>query len=175
MVSINEEVFLPIKNFPDYCVSNLGNVKNIKTGRILRQRFDKDGYKEISIYDENRKYHTKRVHRLVIEAFKENVENKPCVDHINNDRQNNNINNLRYATRIENGRNRVIGKNNTSGAKGVAFSKASNKWRAYITIDGLEAHLGYFNNIEDAKLARVNKVKQVFGEFANQCECETNQ
>ena len=175
MVSINEEVFLPIKNFPDYCVSNLGNVKNIKTGRILRQRFDKDGYKEISIYDENRKYHTKRVHRLVIEAFKENVENKPCVDHINNDRQNNNINNLRYATRIENGRNRVIGKNNTSGAKGISYRKDMKKWEARITIDGIRMSLGCFNNIEDAKQARISAVKKVFGEFVNKCECETNQ
>ena len=171
MASVNEEeIYVQIKSFPNYQVSNFGNVKNTEINKILKQSFDEDGYKQISIYDENRKYHTKRVHRLVIEAFKENVENKPCVDHIDNDRQNNNINNLRFATRVENGRNRVIGKNNTSGAKGVSYRKDSNKWRAWITIDGLFVNLGHFDSFEEAKLARVNKVKQVFGEFANKCE-----
>ena len=174
MASVNEEeIYVQIKDFPHYCVSNLGNVKNIEINKILKQSFNEDGYKQISIYDENRKYHTKRVHRLVIEAFKENVGNKPCVDHIDNDRQNNNINNLRFATRVENGRNRVIGKNNTSGAKGIQYRKDMNKWRARITIDGLEVNLGHFDTFEDAKQARINKVKQVFGEFAN--KCETNQ
>ena len=174
MASVNEEeIYVQIKSFPNYQVSNFGNVKNTEINKILKQSFDEDGYKQISIYDENRKYHTKRVHRLVIEAFKENVENKPCVDHIDNDRQNNNINNLRFATRVENGRNRVIGKNNTSGAKGIQYRKDMNKWRARITIDGLEVNLGHFDTFEDAKQARINKVKQVFGEFAN--KCETNQ
>ena len=175
MASVNEEeIYVQIKDFQNYCVSNLGNVKNIKTNTILKQQFDKDGYKLINIYDENSKMHTKRVHRLVIEAFKENVDNKSCVDHIDNNKQNNNVNNLRFATRVENGRNRVIGKNNTSGAKGITYEKDIKKWRARITIDGLTVHLGLFETIEDAKLARVNKVKQVFGEFANKCECETN-
>ena len=109
------------------------------------------------------------MHRLVANAFLEKVNNKPCIDHIDNNKENNNIENLRFATHQENGRNRAIGKNNTSGAKGIAFCKRESKWRAYITIDGLKVHLGYFDNIEDAKLARVNKVKQVFGEFANKC------
>ena len=173
MASVNEEeIYAQIKDFPDYCVSNLGNIKYIKTNTILKQRFDKYGYKRVNLYDKNRKILTKRTHRLVIEAFKENVENKLCVDHIDNNRENNNICNLRYATHQENTRNRVIGKNSTSGIKGV--TKEGNKWKARITIDGLEMHLGYFNNIEDAKQARINAVKKAFGEFANKCECESN-
>ena len=171
MASVNEEeIYAQIKDFPDYCVSNLGNIKYIKTNTILKQRFDKYGYKRVNLYDKNRKIFTKRTHRLVIEAFKENVENKLCVDHIDNNRENNNICNLRYATHQENTRNSKIRKNSTSGIKGITYHKASNKWQARITIDGLEIHLGLFGNIEDAKQARVNKVKQVFGEFANKCE-----
>ena len=165
-----EEIYVQIKDFPNYCVSNLGNIKYIKTNTILKQRFDKYGYKRVNLYDKNRKIFTKRTHRLVIEAFKENVENKLCVDHIDNNRENNNICNLRYATHQENTRNSKIRKNSTSGIKGITYHKASNKWQARITIDGLEIHLGLFGNIEDAKQARVNKVKQVFGEFANKCE-----
>ena len=173
MVSINEEVFLPIKDFDNYMVSNLGNVKNATTGRILKQRLKK-GYKDICLII-NGKKHSKSIHRLVANAFLENIENKPCVDHIDNDRQNNNINNLRFATRVENGRNRVIGKNNTSGAKGISYRKDMKKWEARITIDGIRMSLGCFNNIEDAKQARISAVKKVFGEFVNKCECETNQ
>ena len=165
-----EEIYVQIKDFPNYCVSNLGNIKYIKTNTILKQRFDKNGYKRVNLYDKNRKIFTKRTHRLVIEAFKENVDNKLCVDHIDNNRENNNICNLRYATHQENTRNSKIRKNSTSGIKGITYHKASNKWQARITIDGLEIHLGLFGNIEDAKQARVNKVKQVFGEFANKCE-----
>ena len=169
MASVNEEeIYAQIKDFPDYCVSNLGNIKYIKTNTILKQRFDKNGYKRVNLYDKNRKILTKRTHRLVIEAFKENVDNKPNVDHIDNNKLNNNINNLRFATHIENSRNRSIPINNTSSVKGVC--KSGNKWRAYICIDGIRMSLGFFDNIEDAKLARITAVKKAFGEFANKCE-----
>ena len=173
MMSINEEVFLPIIDFDNYMVSNLGNVKNIKTGRILRQKLRKDGYKDICLNINGNK-HSKSIHRLVANAFLENIDNKPCIDHIDNDKENNNIENLRFATHQENNRNKKIAKNNTSGVKGITFSKASNKWHARISIDGLKVHLGYFDNIEDAKAARITAVKKAFGEFANQCECESN-
>ena len=166
---MQEEIYIQIKDFPNYQVSNLGNVKNIKTGRILKQRLKKNGYKDITLCVNSNKY-TKLVHQLVAGAFLENIENKTCVDHINNDRQNNNINNLRYATIIENGRNRVIAKNNTSGAKGVSYRKDINKWRAWITIDGLFVNLGHFDTFEEAKQARVDAVKKAFGEFINACE-----
>ena len=171
MASVNEEeIYAQIKDFPNYCVSNLGNVKNATTNQIIKQSANKEGYKRLNIY-KNGKRCNKNVHQLVANAFLENVDNKPCIDHIDNNKENNNIENLRFATYQENTRNSKIAKNNTSSVKGVC--KRGNKWRAYITIDGLEAHLGYFDNIEDAKQARVNKVKQVFGEFAN--KCETNQ
>ena len=171
MMSINEEVFLPIIDFDNYMVSNLGNVKNATTNQIIKQRYNKYGYKRINIY-KNKKMFVKNVHQLVANAFLENVDNKPCIDHIDNNKENNNVSNLRFATHQENVRNSKIAKNNTSGVKGVF--KSGNKWKSYICIDGILQHLGCFDNIEDAKLARVNKVKQVFGEFANKCECETN-
>ena len=58
--------------------------------------------------------------------------------------------------------------NNTTGIKGITREK--NKWRARVKIDGISIHLGYFDNIEDAKQARINKVQQVFGEFAHSSE-----
>jgi len=167
----NEEIYKEIKDFPNYHISNFGNVKNIKTGRILKQRLRHDGYKDITLCVNNKKYN-KSVHRLVIETFLDNVDNKLCCDHIDNNKENNNINNLRWATSKENNQNSKISKNNTSSVKGVCFDKKSNKWRAQIRIDGIKIYLGLYSNLEDAKLARQNAAKSAFKDFINKCELD---
>jgi hypothetical protein len=113
---------------------------------------------------------TRTIHQLVANAFIDNFENKKCVDHIDNNKTNNNINNLRWATLTENQQNRQLNNNNTSGCKGIYFNKKCKKWYAQITVDGTQIHLGYFDNIEDAKKARVARAKEVFGIFLNNCE-----
>ena len=99
------------------------------------------------------------------------VGSEMCIrDSINSDKLDNSLFNLRYATHQENSRNAKISSKNTSGVKGVVFSKKSNKWRAIITIDYKRIHLGYFVDLEDAKIARQNKSKEVYGVFLNDCE-----
>lgn len=78
--------------------------------------------------------------------------------------------NLRYATHKENSRNASPRKDNTSGCKGVSFHKRRQKWQAQIKIDGISVHLGYYNTIEEASQARINKANQAFGDFVNACE-----
>jgi hypothetical protein len=73
-------------------------------------------------------------------------------------------------THQENQMNRSMQSNNTSGIKGVHFHKNTNKWRARISIDGKQKHLGLFTNIEDAIQTRKRKAKEVFGEYINSCE-----
>ena len=163
-----EEIYASIKGFENYQVSNLGNVKNIKTNRILKQVLRGD-YLSVVLCESGKKY-TKNVHKLMAEAFLTNDDNKSCVDHIDNNKQNNNILNLRFATHTENSRNRSIAKNNSSSVKGVDFFKRLNKWRARIMIDGISIHLGFYETLEDAKQARIKKVNEVFGEFTNECE-----
>ena len=164
-----EEYWTNIKGNNNYCISTFGNVENMVTGRILKACIDSHGYYIVNLY-KNGKVKTQRVHQLVAKAFLDNFDDKLCVDHIDNDHQNNNINNLRFATHTENNRNRKMSKNNTSGIKGVHFNSNRNKWQAYIKIDGIKIHLGSYDNIEDAKQARVNKANEVFGEFINDCE-----
>lgn len=163
------ETYKNIIDFENYEVSNFGNVRNKKTNKILKPRIGKDGYHKIDIR-KNYKRYTKKLHRLIAEAFIENLENKSQVDHIDNNKSNNNINNLRWATSQENNRNRQLNANNTSGWKGIDFHKKSNKWRAQICIDGISIHLGLFDNIEDAKQARVIKANAAFGIYINSCE-----
>jgi hypothetical protein len=111
---------------------------------------------------------------LVGNAFIPNPQNKPQIDHINNDKTNNNVNNLRWVTQQQNQFNMGLSKSNRSGIKGVSFDKRENKWRARITIDNKDIHLGYFNNIEDAIKKRQEKALELFGEFTNTIELEIN-
>lgn len=76
------------------------------------------------------------------------------VDHINRDRSDNRITNLREVTHRENSINRGVQSNNTSGVAGVTWSKSKMKWTAHIKHNGRQKHLGTFSCFEDAKLAR---------------------
>jgi hypothetical protein len=76
------------------------------------------------------------------------------VDHIDGDRANNRISNLRSVSKAMNLRNQKRYKSNTSGHIGVSFVKATGKWRAQIRVDTRGKHIGTFTNIEDAIAAR---------------------
>lgn len=82
------------------------------------------------------------------------------VDHINHDRADNRIENLRIVDGFENGRNRTKNKNNQSGVTGVYFKTSHNKWAAGIRIGGKNKHLGYFSKIDGAIQARKTAEKQ---------------
>jgi len=88
------------------------------------------------------------------------------VDHINHNLLDNRRQNLRICTPSENKRNRVLAKNNSSGYKGVNWSKGANKWRTQISINGKQKHLGLFNNILLAAEAYDSAAQKYYGEFA---------
>jgi hypothetical protein len=88
------------------------------------------------------------------------------IDHIDGNRSNNKIENLRPATINENARNSKKPSHNTSGYKGVCWDKNRNKWMAHITINNKFKSLGRFDEIESARLAYANAAKKYFGEFA---------
>lgn len=73
------------------------------------------------------------------------------VDHADGNRLNNKIENLRDATKTENGQNSKRSKANTSGVKGVDFHDG--KWRARVVVNGLSKHVGHFNTTEEAAFA----------------------
>ena len=164
-----DEVFKFIKGYINYSISSHGRVRNNCTGRILKPGLNTCGYYIVSLCKDG-KAKTHNVHRLVAVTFIDNPENKTCVDHINGDKKNNHVSNLRWCTMRENSQNQSMSKNNTSGVKGVAWRKKSNKWHARITIDGVRIHLGLFDSIEDAKQARVTRAKAAFGIYINSCE-----
>ncbi len=94
-------------------------------------------------------------HRLAwLYCFREWPENN--IDHVDRDRSNNSLDNLRDVTQFINGRNRGLNKNNTSGYKGVYRDKNKIKWNAEIIINGIKHRLGSFNTPEEASIAYVN-------------------
>jgi len=165
------EEFRIIKGFENYSVSNLGRVRNNATDRILKSMVGTHGYYYLHLSKDGKIY-TKLIHKLVGDAFIQNPLNKKCIDHIDNNRLNNIVNNLRWVTLQENQMNRKLSTNSTSNYKGVSFNKRINKWMAHIKINGKQQYLGCFKKIEDAVNARVKKAEELFGEYINKCEKE---
>lgn len=87
------------------------------------------------------------------------------IDHINRDRSDNRIKNLRAVNRQQNQQNRVENKNNTSGRSGVSFDKTKGRWKAYIILHRKYCHLGYYDSYERAVTAREAAEKKHFGSF----------
>lgn len=87
------------------------------------------------------------------------------IDHINGNKNDNRLSNLRKVTHQQNRCNSKLNSNNKSKFKGVCWSKASKKWMAYITFKSKRIYLGLYENIEDAKKARQNAEIVYFGQF----------
>lgn len=105
---MEEEIWKDIKDYKHlYKISNFGRVYSCMTVRFLQPGVSRIGnYKKVVLY-KNGKGITKKIHRLIAEAFIPNPENKPCIDHIDGDRLNNSISNLRWATYKENTNNPI--------------------------------------------------------------------
>jgi hypothetical protein len=91
---------------------------------------------------------------------------KDQVDHINNNRSDNRIVNLREATAFQNQANRKIQMGGSSKYKGVSWFKQSCKWEAYIEVNRKKIHLGYYHKEEEAALTYNKAALERFGEFA---------
>lgn len=87
------------------------------------------------------------------------------VDHWNDCGLDNRKENLRVATQNDNAHNRGKHQNNSSGVPGVSWHKQHGKWHAKIMLNGKDKHLGYFNDLEDAKAARQAAERKYFGKF----------
>ena len=96
------EVWKKIKGFEYYYVSNLGNIKSKKFNKdkIMSKCYDSSKYHIVTLRKNKIKF-TLKVHRLVANAFIENIFNKETVNHINGIKTDNRVENLEWATRKE--------------------------------------------------------------------------
>lgn len=103
------EIWKDIKGYEGlYQVSNFGNVKSLSNNFSRKEKILKlnniKGYLFVDLYKNGKVKHYK-VHRLVAEHFIPNPDNKPCIDHINTNKTDNRVENLRWTTHKENSNN----------------------------------------------------------------------
>ena len=147
----------------DYMISNLGNIISKKKPKMQYKKptINIDGYPVIKLYL-NGIAKQKKVHVLVAESFLNHNSNNTgfVVDHINGDRANCKLDNLRIVTHRENC-SICYRKNNskkTSKYTGVCWHKNQNKWVSAISINNKIIHLGYFEKEIDAYNAYIKNI-----------------
>eukprot|EP01040_Poterioochromonas_malhamensis_P006072 gene6072-6529_t len=166
------EVFRDVLDFSKYEISNTGKLRNKRTGKFIKGKFDKDGYIQVGLYHKEGEIEHKRkdfrMHRLVAVAFIPNPNNKPLVDHIDGNKANNNVDNLRWASFSENVYNTKKHRKSATNVKGIYFE--NDKYRVRVGIDGKQLSLGSFNTLDEAIEVRLKKVKEVFKDFVHKDE-----
>lgn len=96
------------------------------------------------------------------------------LDHINGNRCDNRIENIREVTSMQNCQNEMKRTNNTSGVKVVCWDKRKGNWIAKIGFMHKTIYVGNFSNIEDAKEAIMKKREELHGEYVNHGLCDAN-
>ena len=176
-INTQNETWKDIKGYEGrYQVSNMGRVKSLERtatvkngskrtirGRILKPFSDRDGYLRAVLCNGGGKKKKFFVHRLVCEAFLENTENKPCVNHIDENKTNNTVSNLEWCT---------VAENNAHGTRNARSAKARRKPVGQYTRDGklvkvwqstieVERQLGYAQS--NISAAARGKLKTAYG------------
>jgi hypothetical protein len=123
-------------------------------------RFKKsNGYHEVTI--SKKKYYA---HRVIFMMFHGRWPEQ--IDHIDGDRSNNVLSNLREANNAQNNRNTGLRSTNMSGFKGVSYYKSNRKFIAKITVNYKSIHLGCFPTAQDAHEAYKKAALELHGDFA---------
>lgn len=121
---------------------------SIKVKGRVAGHIDSHGYRKIQIDEKGYK-----AHRLVW-LFHYGYLPENDIDHHDRIKHHNRIENLREVSRSCNMRNTKLRKDNSSGIKGLSWSKQHKKWKAHITIAGKVKFLGHFNDFDEAVLTR---------------------
>ncbi|ARC38619.1 HNH endonuclease [Paracoccus yeei] len=144
--------------FSSEAVASAWNVQFAGKPALIINR--SDGYLSGSIFDKRFLAHR------VVWAMKYGEWPKDQIDHINGNRSDNRISNLRDVPNIENGKNLGLPSNNTSGVRGVYFSTLRKKWVVQIGSHEKRKTIGSFHDFEDAVAAR-RKAEKQFGYHSN--------
>jgi len=138
---------MEIDGYENYLIYDDGRVQNKKTKRFLKQFFNKDAYYLVGLY-KNGKRKCFSTHRLVALHYLDSVEGKNEIDHIDRNKTNNHISNLRWCNRSENTLNTNTYKSNKLGIKHITKNKDCNTYRFQI-IRQNNYHTKCFKTLEE--------------------------
>lgn len=139
----DDEKWDVIKDFPDYEINRKGNVRNIYTKRHIGLNPNSSGYLAVNLHKDKKPYR-KLIHILVAQQYIPNPENKPIVNHIDEDRANNHVENLEWVTVKENSnhgnRNEKLAKR---GSRPINEYDTSGRYlRTWISASAFARHYG---------------------------------
>ena len=137
-----------------YAVSEEGRVFNLKRGVEITPH-DIGGYLCVKLRIDN-KIKNYRVHRLVFEAFKGRIISNLVIDHIDGDKHNNHISNLRQISSRENTNIGILAARKNNLPIGVRYYKKNNKYGASISIENENFYLGIYDTPEEAHKVYLN-------------------
>jgi len=157
--TLTQEFLLNVFNYIDgeiYWKTKISRI--VKVGKKAGS-FDAKGYKEVGIKGKSYK-----VHRVIYMMFNGYLPKE--IDHIDNNKANNRIENLRDATSSQNNCNQKLKSNNTSGYKGVSWCKYKEKWTVRVTKNKKVKQIGYFDDLELASLVAIEARNKYHLEYA---------
>lgn len=162
------EIWKDIEGFgPVYQVSNFGRVRSIdhmvhsnligreimRRGRIIKQGKTVRGYLQVTIKLNGVKT-TFATHQLVYHSFVGKYNSKIFnIDHIDNEKTNNNLSNLQILSARQNSAKRSLQLKKTSAFTGVSWSRERRKWQSHIRVNGKSTSLGRYDSEKDAAIA----------------------
>jgi len=155
------EEYKTIQGYENYEISNLGNVRNKTTNKILKPHITTTGYYEIKLI----KKHFK-IHKLLGLYFLENPNNLKCIDHIDRCKTNNNLDNLRWCSYSDNSKNKT--KNNNCSSIYMGVSKyIKGGYECYVWDNYKKNRIGVFKTELEAYEKRKKYIESINNNFYN--------
>lgn len=172
-----QEIWADVPGFEGlYKVSSFGRVKSMSRPvyrklingyvslkpRILKYLYNGDGYKQVQLYRQGRKK-TFPIHTLTFFTFNPHINKKQGyeVDHIDNDKENNNLTNLQYIKSRHNSTKRSINRRKSSMFTGVSWSDDKQKWQAHIRHNSKSYYLGRYQSEIEAHHAYLKALSEI--------------
>lgn len=140
--------------------SETGDFFDLK-GKKKTLHFDSKGYASLTIPGSK-----KLLAHRVAWALSYGECPKKHIDHIDGNKANNRLSNLRLCTHNQNQHNQGLRKTNKSGFKGVSWMTSAQKWHAQICSNSKVTHLGFYSSPEEAAKAYDKAAMEIHGEFA---------
>lgn len=165
---IDDNIAKIILNSPKYgekiCLIDKEDLNKILEFSTVKLKYERSNNSFYAVFQtwKNNKPSNIPLHRFIINAPK-NLE----VDHINHNTLDNRKSNLRLATKAENAQNKIKAQSNnkTSGIRGVSWKKDRQKWKAYLSVNRKQIHIGYFDDIKEAEIA-IKKARATYHPFS---------